>query len=134
MWSMSFIGENLRRGGSNWSDYWNQFLGKILPYPMPAKNPPDPIIYRTAKAHATKRLLLLGLMSASSKSASVTNIELSVERILKINLRKDRGKDVKLKICKLSDFEINQVISVLDIITSYLINKGETKPIILHTG
>ena len=93
MWSIPFIGEILSRGGSTWSDYWNQLLGKILSYPMHAKDPTDPIIYRTAKAHSRKRLLILGLMGASTKSISVPNIDLSGDTILKKKLRKFRGKD-----------------------------------------
>ena len=53
--------------------------------------------------------------------------------MLKTKPRKDRGKDVKLKICKLSDFELHQVIYVLDILPSALLNKGDTKPTILDT-
>ena len=37
MWSMYFIGENLIRGGRNWSDYWNQVMGKILSSHITAK-------------------------------------------------------------------------------------------------
>ena len=44
---------------------------------MPDKDPPDTIRYRTANDIARKRLLLLSLMAASTKSASVPNIDLS---------------------------------------------------------
>ena len=81
MWSIYYIGENLRRGGRNWSDYLNQFLGNILYYTMPSKDPPDPIRSRTTKAHASKRLLLLRLMSDSTKATSVPNIDLGVEKL-----------------------------------------------------
>ena len=40
------------------------------------------------KAHARKRILLLGLMAASSKVSGVPNIYLSGYRILKMNMRK----------------------------------------------
>ena len=69
-------------------------------------------------------------MADSSKAVSVPNIDLSGESILNMILRKARGKDVKLKICKLSDFELHQVIYVLDILPSALLNKGDTKPVI----
>ena len=48
-------------------------------------------------------------------------------------MRKSRGKDGKLKIYKLSDFELQQLRSVLESLPSALINKGDTKPIILDT-
>ena len=83
MWSIYYIGENLRRGGRNWSDYLNQFLGNILYYTMPSKDPPDSIRSRTTKAHARKRLLLLGLMDSYKKYDNVPNIELIEERMLK---------------------------------------------------
>ena len=51
-----------------------------------------------------------------------------------MNLRKSRGKDGKLKIYKLSDFELHQVISALESLPSTLLNKCYTKPIILYTG
>ena len=73
-------------------------------------------------------------MAASSKSASVPNIYLSVERMTKMKMRKSRGKDIKLNICKLSDFKLHQVRSVLEIIPPALLNKGDTKPIILYAG
>ena len=84
---MHFIRETLRRGGSNWSYYWNRLLGKILFYPMPDKYPPDTIIYSTSRDHARNILLLLGLMAASSKNASVLNIYLSGENMLKMKLK-----------------------------------------------
>ena len=96
----------------NWSDYGSQLLGNILSYTIPAKDKPDPIIYRTEKAHARKRVFLLGMMATSSKSASVYSIEISGENILDMNLRKTIGKDGKLKIFKLSDFELHKVRSV----------------------
>ena len=114
MWSMYFIGETLRRLGTTWSDYWNQLLVNIIYYPLPAKETSDTIRSRTTKYHARKRLLLLVLISSSSKSASVPNIYLSVERMLKMKLKKSRDKDGKLKICKLSDFGLHQVSSVLE--------------------
>ena len=73
-------------------------------------------------------------MDAFSKSTSVPNINLSGERILEMKLRKERGKDGKPRICKLSVFELNQVRSVFERLTSALLNKGDTKPIILDTG
>ena len=42
-------------------------------------------------------------------------------------------KDGKLKICKLGDFELQQVIFFLEILSSDLLHKGDTKPIILGT-
>ena len=88
MWSMYFIGETLRIGGRTWSDYWRQLLVKILYYPMPEKESPDHIIYRTTKAHTRKRLIILGLMADSPKSTSAPNIDISGERITKMNMRK----------------------------------------------
>ena len=76
MWSMSFIGETLKRGGRTWSDYWSQLLVKILSYPMSAKDPPDSIIYRTSKDHASNILIILVLMADLSKAVSVPNINL----------------------------------------------------------
>ena len=111
------------RGGRTWGDYWNQLMGKILFYPMPSNDLPYIIISRTSKAHTRERLLLLGLMNASSKSASVPNIDLIGERMLKIKLRKSRFKDGKLKICKLSDFELHQERSILEILPSAPINQ-----------
>ena len=98
------------------------------------KKPPDPIRYNTAKARARKRLLLLGLMSDYSKYVILPNIYLSGERMLNINVRKSRGKDGKLNICKLSDFELHQVKSILGSLPSSLLNKGDTRLIILETG
>ena len=54
--------------------------------------------------------------------------------MLKMKMRKDRGKYGKLRICKLSNFELNQVRYFLESLPSALINKGDTKPIILDTG
>ena len=54
--------------------------------------------------------------------------------MLNMKLIKSRGEDVKLKIYKLINFELNQVISVLEIIPSDLRNNGDTKPILLDTG
>ena len=76
----------------------------------------------------------MGLMSASSKYDSVPNVDLSVERTTKKNIRKDRGKDGKLNICRLSSFDMHQVISVLESLPSALLNKGDTNLIILDTG
>ena len=73
-------------------------------------------------------------MDAYTKATGAPNIKLIGERILKTNPGKVRGKDFKMKICKLIDFELLQVRYVLKIIPSYLINKSETKPIILDTG
>ena len=133
-WILSYIGDTLIRGKRNFSDYWNQLLGKILYYPMHTKAQSDTTISSTTRSHARKRLLLLGLMAEYTKSTSVPNIDLSGNIMLKIKLGGSRGKVNKLKICKLSYFELNQVRSVLDIIPSALINKGDTKPIILDTG
>ena len=76
---------------------------------MPAKDTPDTIRFRTAKAHERKILILLGLMDASSKDLSVPNRYLSGERTVKTKLRKSIGKAGKINICKSSDFEIHQV-------------------------
>ena len=130
---MLFIGETLRIGGRNWSEHWNQLLGNILSYNMPTKDLPDTIISRTARDHASNRLLLLGPMADSTKYSSVPNIDLSGEIMLKMNLRKDRSKDDKLKIWKLRDFELHQVRSIVESLPSSLLNKGDTKPIILET-
>ena len=73
-------------------------MGNTLSYTIPAKEPPDPIIYRTSKDDASKTLLLLSLMDASSKAASFPNIDLSGERIMNTKLRKSRGKYVKSNI------------------------------------
>ena len=134
IWSMYFIGETLRRGERTWSDYWNQFLGNIISYPITSKEPPDSIIYSTENDRASKRLLILGLMDISSKASSVLNIYLIGERILNMKLRKDRYKDYILRISKLSDSGLHQVRYVLEIIPLTLINKGDTNPIILDTG
>ena len=53
---------------------------------------------------------------------------------MEMNLIKARGKDGKLNICKLGDFERHKVRSVLGSLPSYLINNGDAKPIILDTG
>ena len=82
----------------------NQVLGNILSSSVPSKYPSDPIISRTAKDNSRKRILLLGLMDAYTKYAGVPNIDLSVERMLKMKMNKDRGNDGIIKICKLSDF------------------------------
>ena len=63
---------------------------------MPAKETPGLIRYRTEKAQTRNRLNLLGLLYASSKAASVPNIDLSRERMLKMKMRKSTGKDGKL--------------------------------------
>ena len=55
---------------------------------MHAKDPPNTIIYMIAKVKPRKRLIILGLMHASTKYTGVTNIDLSGERVLKTNLRK----------------------------------------------
>ena len=96
--SMYFIGKTLFRGRKNWSECWNQSLEKILYYIMPAKEPLDPIISRNVNDHKRKRLLILGLITASSKYTSVLNIDISEERMLEMKLSKSRGKDGKLKI------------------------------------
>ena len=54
--------------------------------------------------------------------------------MLNMKLRKYRGKYKKLKICKLSDFELQQVKYVLESLTSALIHKGDTNPNILENG
>ena len=69
------------------------------------------------KSHARKRLFLLGLVNASYKDTGVTNMELSRERIMKSNPRKDIGKNGILKLCKLNEFEMQQVSSVLESLT-----------------
>ena len=51
-----------------------------------------------------------------------------------MKLWKAIGKDGKLKICKLIDFEPNQVRYILEILPSSLLNRGETQPIILDTA
>ena len=63
----------------------------------------------------------------------VPNIDLSGERIPKMKLKKARGKNGKLKICKLSDFELHQVRYVLESLPFNLL-KSDTKPTILETG
>ena len=55
-----------------------------------------------------RRLILLGLMYASTKAAGFTNIDLSGERMMKKNLRKYRGNDGMLEIYKLSNLELQQ--------------------------
>ena len=102
VWIISLPGETLRRLGRTWNEYWNQFLGKILCYHRHSKDLTNPIRSKTEKDHARKRLLILGLMDASFEDVSVPNIDLSGERMLKMKLRKSRGKYGKLKICKLS--------------------------------
>ena len=111
---ISYIGDTLRTVGRNWSDYWNQVLGKIFSSPISAKEPPDTIISRTKKYHSSKRLLLLGLMDASNKAPGVPNIDLRGYSMLKMKLKKFRDKDGQLNICKLSDFGLQKVISVLE--------------------
>ena len=54
--------------------------------------------------------------------------------MLKMKLGKSRGKYGRINIYKLSDFELNQLMSVLESLPSSLINKSDTKPIILDTG
>ena len=72
-------------------------------------------------------------MDASVKSAGVYNIYLIREIVLKNNLRKSIGKDVMLNICKLSNLELQQVRDVLEGLPSELLNKSDTKLIILDT-
>ena len=115
-------------------NYWNQFLGKILYYTIPANEPSDTIRYMTKNSHARKVILLLGLMGASVKDAGVPNLDLSRYRMMKTKLRKSRDKDDMLKICKLRDLELRKVRYVLEILPSYLINKGDTNLIILYNG
>ena len=131
---MYFIGESLRRGERTRSDYWNQFPGNIISYPITSKEPPDTIIYSTAKACESKRFLLLGLMDTSSKASSVLIIDLIGDIMLNMKLRKDRYKDYILRISKFSDFGLHQIRYLLENIPSTLINKGDTNPIILDTG
>ena len=73
-------------------------------------------------------------MASSTKYYSVSNINLSGESMLKMNMRKAISKYVKLNICKLWVGLMQQVISFLESLPSYLLNKGDTKPIILATG
>ena len=113
-WSMYLNGETLRRGERTWSNYWNQLLRKIISSTMLARDPTDPIISINEKAHARKRILLLGMIYTSYKYVSVPKIYLSGTMILKMSTRKARGKDVKLKIRKFSDFEMHQLRSVLE--------------------
>ena len=54
--------------------------------------------------------------------------------MLKTKLRKPRGKYGMLRIWKLSELELQQVISILESIPSDLLNKGDTKNIILENG
>ena len=130
---MSFIGETLMEGGINWIDYWNKVPGKIFSYPIPANYPHNPIIYRTVRSHASERILLLGLMTDYAKSAIVPTIYLRREKILKTNLSKSRGEDSILRIYNLSYLDLQKLRAVLDSVTSSLINKCGTKPIILYT-
>ena len=51
-----------------------------------------------------------------------------------MKLRKSIIKDGKLKICKLSYFELHQVRYFLGSLTSSLLNKGDTNTTILDTG
>ena len=74
---MSLLGMYFRKGSRTWSDYYNQFLGNILYYPMPTKNFHDPIRYCTAKDLARDRLILLILITANTKASVVPNIYLS---------------------------------------------------------
>ena len=78
VWIMSYIGDTLRIGGRTCSDYWNLLPVNIISYPMPDKDPPDPIRYSTTKSRESKRLLILGLMVTYSKACSFPNIDLSV--------------------------------------------------------
>ena len=71
---------------------------------MRAKDPPDTIKYSSTNNCVRKRLILVCLMAVSTKYSGVLNIDLSVERMLKMKMNKDRGNDGIIKICKLSDF------------------------------
>ena len=73
-------------------------------------------------------------MADTAKASGVPTIELTVERIMKNTMRKAIGKYNMMNICKLIDFELHKVRSVFDSVHSYLLNKGDTKPIILDTG
>ena len=126
MRSTYFICDTLRRVGKTCIDYWNQFLGKIIYYPIPEKEPPDTIRSRYSKDNARKILLLLGIMDASSKDSVVPNIDPSGESMLKMNMRESRGKYGKLKICTFSDFELHPVRSVFKSLPSELLNKDDT--------
>ena len=95
---MYFLGDTHRRGGKNWSDYWNQVLGKNLSSTIPSKEQTNTIRSRTLKDHASKRLLLLGLMADSTKAAGVPNISLSEHSIMEMKLSKSRGKYGNMKI------------------------------------
>ena len=53
---------------------------------------------------------------------------------MKMKLRKSRGNDDKLKILKLRAAELHQVRYVFENLPSYLLNKGDTKPIISDIG
>ena len=55
----------------------------------------------------------MGLMAASDKADVVPNIDLSGERMLKMKLRKSRGKDGIWKISKLIGFKLPQVRAIL---------------------
>ena len=50
----------------------------------------------------------------------------------KIKTRKDRGKDGKLKIYKLNDFELHQVRYILDSPTSFVFKNGDIKLVMLY--
>ena len=54
--------------------------------------------------------------------------------MLKMKLRKSIGKDGKLNICNLSDFDMHQLGSFLGSIPSALLNKGDTKLTSWYTG
>ena len=71
---MSFAGETFSRGKMNWSDYWNQVLSNIFSFPNTERETSDPIRSSTADDHASKRIILLGMMAASEKAAIVPNI------------------------------------------------------------
>ena len=51
-----------------------------------------------------------------------------------MKLRKARNKDGKLKICKLSNFELHQVRHVLESLPSNLLNKSDSNLTILEAG
>ena len=54
--------------------------------------------------------------------------------MMKMNPIKYVSKDGMLKICKLSDLELQQVRAVLESLPSALLNKVDSNPIILDTG
>ena len=93
MWNISFIGETLRRGGRTWSDKRNQFLVKILSYLIPTKETHDNIRSSTVEVHGKKNTPYLRFYVCLLNYVSVRNIDLSVESMLKTNLRKYIGKD-----------------------------------------